>query len=62
MANDAPNNATIVEIWDELEGEFPEKSTEFLMQMTCDVYQQRHGQKIDHGHVAAALGEVYDNG
>lgn len=48
-------NEIINDIWDELEDDFPDKSTEFLMQMTCDIYRQRYGKEIDHGHVAAAL-------
>lgn len=45
----------IIEIWNEAEGYFPEKSTEWLMQRVCEIYQKRHGKVINHGHVADAL-------
>lgn len=55
-------NARIVEIWNEVEEGFPDKSTEWLMQYVCDTYQQRHGKEIDHGDVAAALFEDQEGG
>lgn len=53
-------NKQINEIWDELEEMYPNKSTEWLMTLTCDLYQERHGQEIDHGDVALALFEEAD--
>lgn len=48
----------IGECWDEAETIGPDKSTEWLMQMTCDLFEQRYGRSIDHGDVAEALGQA----
>jgi len=45
----------ILRIWDEAEEDFPDKSTEWLMQYTCDMYVGQFGKEIDHGDVAVAL-------
>jgi hypothetical protein len=50
-------NKKIIEIWNEVEDDFPAKSTEFLLAVTCDRYQQFYGREIDNGDVAAALAE-----
>ena len=39
-------------IFDQVEEEFPDKSTEFLMEITC---QRARGMDLDHGDVAEAL-------
>lgn len=46
----------ILECWEVAEISGPGKSTEWLMQMTCDVFESRYGRTIDHGDVAEALG------
>lgn len=51
-------NKQIVEVWNEVEDDFPDKSTEFLMAMTCDRYRERYGRDIDNADIAGALFEV----
>lgn len=53
-------NERINDIWDEVETDFPDKSTEWLMSFVCDVYFQRYGSEIDHGDVAGALCEMQE--
>lgn len=55
MGKRPPNYQWIKELFAEVEEEFEGKSTEFYFQMTCDRYQMRYGQEIDHGDVANAL-------
>ena len=45
----------IRDLWDEIEDEFPDKSTEFLMQMVCDRGHIMYRWDIHHGDVADAL-------
>lgn len=42
-------------IFDITEEDFPEKSTEFLMELTCQKAQSIYGMRIDHGDVAEAI-------
>lgn len=51
---------TIIELWDQAEDDFPDKSTGFLMQIVCDRYKMVHRQEIDHGDVATALYEHHE--
>lgn len=51
----------IAHLFNEIEGDNPGMSTEWLMQMTCDVWKQRHGYEIDHGDVAQALYQEAEN-
>jgi hypothetical protein len=50
-------NQRILAIWDEVETEFPYKSTEWIMETVCaDLYLRSGGRTvIDHGDVSAAL-------
>jgi hypothetical protein len=45
----------ILQLWDELDEEFADKSTEFLMEMVCDRFRLMYHQGIDHGDVSTAL-------
>jgi len=45
----------ICEIWDEIEDDFPDKSTEWLMAATCERYLLLYEREIDNGDVATAL-------
>lgn len=45
----------IRQLWGEIEDEFPDKSTPFLMQMVCDRGRLMYRWDIDHGDVAEAL-------
>lgn len=45
----------IIKIWYEAERAYPEKSTEFLLSLTCDLYFSQYNEHIDHGDVAGAL-------
>lgn len=49
------DKAEVNRIWDELEDEHPNASTEWLLQMTCDLYREFHKVEINHGDVAHAL-------
>lgn len=51
----------IMETWDEVEDEFPDKSTEWLIQMTCDRYTIKYGKEIDNADVVSALADNYYN-
>ncbi|XAI96649.1 hypothetical protein [Synechococcus phage Ssp-JY38] len=50
-------NREIAKLFDEIADDHDEKSTIWLMQMTCDRWYQAHGEEIDHGDVATALAE-----
>ncbi len=45
----------ICDLWNEIEDDFPDKSTEWLMAMVCDHYLTQYGHEIDNGDVAEAL-------
>ena len=45
----------IADLFDELEGNEPEKSTEYLFQMTVNSAAHRFGMEIDSSDVADAL-------
>jgi hypothetical protein len=45
----------ILQLWDEVDEWFPDKSTEFLMEMVCDRFRLMYHQGIDHGDVSTAL-------
>jgi hypothetical protein len=53
-----PTNMNIRELWHDIEDEFPDKSTEFLMQMVCDRGHFMYNWDIDHGDVSTALVET----
>lgn len=50
-----PLNMKIREVFEEVEEDFPSKSTEWLFQMTCDRFMERYHKEIDHGDIAWAL-------
>lgn len=49
------NTDRILTIWNLVEADFPDKSTEFLMEMTCQRFRMQHGKYIGHDDVATAL-------
>jgi len=42
-------------LFDQAEAEFPDKSTEFLMEIVCQRAARTSGRILDHGDVAEAL-------
>ncbi len=48
-------NTRILALWNDLEEDFPDKSTEWIMSMVCDQYDMLYNSEIDHGDVAEAL-------
>ena len=54
-------NERICRLWDDAEDDFPDKSTEFLMQIVCDRYCMETNQDIDNADIAVALAEAEDN-
>lgn len=46
-------------LFNEVEAEHPEKSTEWLLQMIADTWNVRYGEDIDASDVVTALSEMH---
>lgn len=58
-----PRRRKIAELFDEIEADFPSKSDEWLIAMTCDRFLQAEGHEINNADVCEALiaqGEAKD--
>ncbi len=55
-----PDKAERIRIlFDSAEEDYPQKSTEFLMEVTCQRARYAFKMEIDHGDVAEALTKTY---